>query len=182
MRELIKKHIEGKKVLILFIITNIIYTIMLTTTIPIVVRLAGGLKLLDMMPMGYSNRYVNELLYALGEEGRHAYLFLQIPVDMVYPLFFGISNCLLLAYFLNKIEKIDGKLSYLCYLPLFSGIFDYFENLGIIMMLKNFPNNSILLSEATNVFSILKSSFTTFYFLVLLLVLIKFAKDKIGKS
>jgi hypothetical protein len=154
---------------------------MLTTTIPKVMGFAGGLKLLDMMPTGYSTGYVNELLNALGEEGRHAYLFIQIPVDMVYPLFFGVGNCLLLAYFLNKIKKFDGKLSSLCFLPLFSGIFDYFENFGIIMMLKSFPNNSVLLSEATNVFSILKSAFTTFYFLVLLILLIKITKDKIGK-
>ena len=100
LRDFIKKNIDGKKVLILFILTNILYVIMLTITIPNVMSYAGGMKLLDMIPSGYTSEYVNLLLNALGNKGRHAYLFNQIPLDMVYPFLFGISSCLVLAYFL----------------------------------------------------------------------------------
>lgn len=172
MKGVFLKNLNGRKVLILFILTNIVYTIMLTVTIPEVVSFAGGMKLLDMMPTGYTHQYVNTLSDALGAAGRHAYLFIQIPVDMVYPFFFGVSYSLVLAYLLNKINKLNGNLFYLCYLPLFAALFDYFENLGIIFMLKSFPDNSVLLSHITNVFSILKSSFTTVYFIILIVVLI----------
>jgi len=172
MKELIKNNLNGTKVLILFILTNIIYTIMLTVTIPKVMSFAGGMKLLDMMPTGYTHQYVNTLLNALGAMGRHAYLFIQVPVDLVYPFFFGISYCLVMAYLLNKINILNGNLFYLCFLPLFAGLFDYFENIGIIIMLKSYPDNSILLSHITNVFSILKSSFTTVYFVILIIALI----------
>jgi hypothetical protein len=91
MRNLIYRNLQGWKVLLLFILTGVIYLIMLTVTIPKVMSYSGGMRLLDMMPEGYSAAYVNSLLNTLGEKGRHAYLFTQIPVDLIYPFLFGIS-------------------------------------------------------------------------------------------
>jgi len=179
MKDLIKKNISGGKVIFLFILTNIVYMTMLTITIPKVMRYAGGMKILDMIPMGYTPEYVNSLFNTLGEEGRFVYLYNQLPVDMIYPLLFGISSCLVLAYFLNKLGKIDSPLYYLCLIPLFSGFFDYGENIGIITMLNTFPDNSIFVAQITNVFSILKSSFTTTYFIVALVILLVLAKKKL---
>ncbi|MCX6189030.1 MAG: hypothetical protein NTW54_05430 [Bacteroidetes bacterium] len=179
MKDLIRRNISGKKILFLFISTNVIYTIMLTITIPKVMSFSGGLKLLDMMPTGYNAEYVNSLFNTLGDKGREAYLFNQLPLDMIYPFLFGVSYCLVLAYFLNQLGKIESSLFYLCFLPLFSGLFDYFENIGIITMLNSYPNNSIILTQTTNVFSILKSSFTTTYFIILILILIAFGQRKL---
>ena len=179
MRDLIRGNINGRKVLLLFILTNIVYAFMLTVTIPHVMNFSGGMKLLDMMPGGYNAEYVNSLLSALGEKGRHAYLFRQIPVDMLYPFLFGISNCLVLAYFLNKLGRLESSYFYLCFLPILAGIFDYCENIGIITLLNSFPHNSYLLSETTNVFSVLKSTFTTLYFIILIIILIVFGWSRV---
>jgi TM2 domain-containing membrane protein YozV len=81
MKDLIKRNISGKKILVLFILTNIIYAIMLTITIPKVMSFSGGMKLLDMMPTGYNAEYVNSLLNTLGDKGRDAYLFYQLPIE-----------------------------------------------------------------------------------------------------
>jgi hypothetical protein len=178
MRKLISRNSNGRKVLFLFLLTNVIYAIMLTVTIPKVVSFSGGMKLLDMMPTGYNAAYVNALLAALGEQGRHAYLYNQIPLDLVYPLLFGVSNCLILAFILKKLGKLERSLFYLCFLPLFAGFFDYSENIGIIALLTSYPNNSVVLAQVTNVFSVLKSSFTTIFFVVLLIFLLKFAIRK----
>jgi hypothetical protein len=175
MKKLIKRNLNGNKVLFLFIATNIVYAFMLIVTIPKVMSFAGGMKLLDMMPTGYSVEYVDSLFNALGENGRHAYLFNQLPVDMIYPGLFAISYCLVLAYFLNKLGKLESPLFYLCILPIFSGLSDYCENIGIIIMLKSYPKNSGLLSQVTSVFSILKSFSTTIYFIVLTIALIALA-------
>ena len=179
MRNYIKSHISGKMVLILFVLTNVIYVIMLTITIPEVMSYSGGMKLMDMMPTGYNAEYVNALLKALGEKGRNAYLFEQIPVDMVYPSLFAVSSCLILAYFLNKLGKLDGILFYLCFIPVFAGAFDYCENIGIINILNDFPTNTDLLSQATSVFSVLKSLCTTIYFIILIICLIALGIKKL---
>jgi hypothetical protein len=174
MKELIYRNIKGKKVLLLFILTNIIYISMLAITIPYVMKFSNGMKLLDMMPMGYNAEYVNSLMNTLGEHGRDAYLYFQLPLDMIYPFIFGISYCLIFAYFLNKLGKLKSPLIYFCLLPLIAGIFDYLENIGIITILSNFPNHSNLSIILTNYSTLTKSAFTTIYFVLLIITIVIF--------
>ena len=175
--------IEGKTVLWFFIITNLVYVFMLTVTIPKVMSFAGGMKLMDMLPSGYDFQYVNKLRGTLGEEGRALYLYRQIPADMIYPGLFGISYCILLLFFLKKLNKLNSPFIYLGVLPLIGGLFDYLENLGIIILLSNYPDISEDLVYLMSDFTITKSIATTVYFIVLLIILgvlgFRFIKRKI---
>ncbi len=172
LTKFIKGSISGKKVLGLFILTNAVYAFMLTVTIPKTMGFSNGMKLLDMMPTGYDLNYVSELLNSLGEIGRGTYLTNQIPVDMIYPLLFGLTYCLLLAYFLKKLNKLNVPFTYLCLLPIIAGIADYFENFGIIAMLKSYPELTEIAVKTTSSFSVIKSISTSVFFLVLIIVLI----------
>jgi hypothetical protein len=96
LTKFIEKNNSGKKVLSLFILTNVVYVYMLKVTIPKTMEFSNGMKLLDMMPTGYNQSYVHELFRVLGENGRKMYLTNQIPVDMIYPLLFGLTYSLLL--------------------------------------------------------------------------------------
>jgi hypothetical protein len=178
MKKLIKQNLGGKKILFLFVLTNIVYASMLLITIPQVMQFSDGMALLDMMPAGYSHAYVRTLFDTLGEPGRNAYLYRQIPLDMLYPGLFGVSYCLIMAYFLNKLDRLDSKLFYLCLIPVFSAVFDYGENIGIITMLGSYPDISGLAAQTTAVFSVLKSTSTSLYFIALLLVLIALGKAR----
>ncbi len=179
MREFIKRNINGKTVLLLFILCNIVYALMLIVTIPEIMHYSGGMKILDMMPTGYDTQYVNTLFNTLGTVGRDVYLYHQLPLDLIYPLLFGISSCLVLAFFLNQLGKLDSWLFYFCLIPLFSGFFDYCENFGIISMLKNYPNISVLQVQITSVFTVLKSVLTSIYFIILIITLLALAKNKL---
>lgn len=178
----INNNISGKKVLGLFILTNIVYVFMLTVTIPKTMGFSNGMKLLDMMPMGYDLNYVSELFKSLGEIGRETYLTNQIPVDMIYPLLFGLTYSLLLAYFLKKLNKLNTPYIYLCFLPIIAGIADYFENFGIITLLKNYPDLTETAVNITNSFSIIKSISTSVFFMVLIIVLIILGIKAISKT
>lgn len=182
MKELLSSHINGKKVLLLFVLTNVVYVYMLAVSIPGVMQFAGDLPLLDMMPTGYDFAYVETLFAALGEAGRSAYLFRQIPVDMVYPGLFGISYCLVFAYFLNRIGQLKSPMMYFCLLPIIAAVADYAENVGIITLLNSFPGLSPGWVSATNLFSILKSSATTVYFVGLILLLITFGLQSLRRK
>lgn len=178
----IEEYSTGRNVLFFLILSTSVYILMLTITIPQIMAITGEVKILDMMPTGYSPSYVNELMLALGENGRHLYLFHQIPLDMVYPLLFGISNTLIIIYLLKKAKILEAKLFYLCLIPILAGVFDYSENTGIIMILSHYPNNPDILSQVTNVFSISKSMFTTIYFVVLLVLLFVLAVRKLFRA
>jgi hypothetical protein len=152
---------------------------MLIVTIPQIMKYSGGLKILDMMPTGYDVQYVKTLFNTLGQAGRNSYMYHQLPLDLIYPLLFGISSCLVLAYFLNKLGKIESQLFYLCLIPLLSALFDYCENIGIINMLKDYPNITVFQAQMTSVFTILKSVFTSIYFIILIIILLVLAKNKL---
>lgn len=178
----IEKHLSGKKVLALFMLTNAVYVFMLTVTIPLTMNFSNGMDLLDMIPTGYDMNYVSELFTSLGEEGRQTYLTNQIPVDMIYPLLFGLSYCLLLAYFLKKLNKLIAPYTYLCLLPILAGIADYLENFGIITLLKSYPELTETAVKTTNSFSLIKSISTSAYFIVLIIVLIILGFKAINKK
>jgi hypothetical protein len=61
-----------------------------------------------------SVEYVHQLLDTLGEKGREAYLWNQIPLDMLYPGLFGASYALILAYLLQKLQKLESAWFFLC--------------------------------------------------------------------
>lgn len=168
----LEKNISGKKVLSLFILTNVVYLFMLLVTIPKTMEFSNGMKLLDMLPTGYNMEYVNELFRTLGENGLETYLTNQIPVDMIYPLLFGLTYSLLLAYFLKKLNKLKSPFIYLCLLPIIAGIADYLENIGIITMLNSYPDLTETIVNATNTSSIIKSTSTSIFFIALIIILI----------
>ena len=133
---------------------------------------SDGMRLLDMMPGGYDLDYVNTLFQTLGEQGRTAYLSIQLPVDMIYPGLFTVSYSLMMAFFLKKINKLDSLLGLICYLPVIAGLSDYLENFSIIRMLNKYPDIDVSIVASSNLFSIIKSSTTSLYFLVLVGILV----------
>jgi hypothetical protein len=172
MKKIINRNITGNKVLWFFILTNIVYAFMLIVTIPKTMVFSNGLKLLDMMPTGYDLEYINTLFNSLGKKGREVYLYNQIVVDMIYPFLFGISYCLLIAYFLKKLNKFNSSFFYLCLLPIIAGIADYVENIGVIIMINSYPDLSQFSAITTNIFTIIKSMTTAIYFVALITTII----------
>lgn len=182
IRKFLEKNTSGKKILGLFILTNVVYLFMLFVTIPKTMGFSNGMKLLDMLPTGYNRDYVIELFRTLGENGREIYLTNQLPVDMIYPLLFGITYSFLLAYFLKKLNKLKSPFTYLCLLPIIAGIADYSENIGIITMLYSYPDLSEVAVKTTNSFSLIKSISTSVFFIVLIIILIMLGFKTINRK
>jgi len=178
LKQFIASQATGKKVLLLFVITNCIYAYMLLVSIPKTMEFTPDFKLLDMMPFGYDLDGVNALFKALGTNGRAVYLYHQLPIDFIYPLSFGVGYCLVMAYFLNRINKYSSVFFILCLLPLLAGLADYCENINIIYMLNNYPSisqNSVSIGAS---FTLVKSMATSVYFISLIVVLAIFGFKK----
>ena len=92
----------------------------------------------------------------------------QLSLDFVFPGLFKVSFCLLLSWLFARSLRADFKLFYLCLVPLFAGLFDYLENICIVLMLTSFPNIPEMLVASASALTIVKSTFTTacFVFLV----------------
>ena len=180
--KLINKNNSGRIVLGLFILTNIVYILMLTITIPNTMIFSNGLKILDMMPLGYDLNYVHDLFSALGNNGRAYYLNKQLVLDMIYPMLFALSYSLILLYFLKKLNKLNTSLKYLSLLPGIAGFADYLENLGIILMLKSYPELNETAVYTTNIFTVIKSISTTIFFITLIVILIIFGIKALNRK
>lgn len=169
-----QKIASGKVVLFSFIFTMAAYLLMLLYTIPKVESFAPGIALFDLSPAGYSYQHATSLVQALGETGRSIYLHQQLPADFIYPGLFAISYSLLLIWLFAKSFKANSKMFYLAIVPVLGGLFDYLENVCIILMIKSFPDLSQELVAVASSFSILKSIFTTVFFLLLFVGFIAF--------
>jgi len=178
------KYANGKTIIYLLIITFAVYAFMLFHTIPSVMEYSDGLKLFDMQPLGYTTDYAKLLLGNLGEQGRNLYLYHQIPVDMVYPLLFAVSFSLLLTILFRKGFNSDNWIQWMSLTPVLAGLFDYLENIGIIIMLTSYPDLSAGWINMTCIFSVSKSLLTTLFWILLLvsLVMIMIKRIKIQKS
>jgi len=144
-----------------------IYLLMLFYTIPMVERFAPNTALFDLSPSGYSYQHAMSLLEELGSEGRQMYLSRQLPLDFIYPGLFAVSYTLLLIWLFSKSFKDTSMIFYLAFIPALGGLFDYLENIFIIRMINDFPNLSASLVQTASTFTLLKSVFTTIFFLLL---------------
>lgn len=185
--ERLMKFASGKNVLVLFLLTMLIYAMMLKYTIPMVQSYAPNLAIFDLSPAGYSYEHATSLLQELGAEGRQIYLARQLPLDFIYPGLFAISYSLLLLWLFHKEFNENAKVFSLAFIPVLGGFFDYLENICIIIMLKTFPTTSVMLVKISSTFTLLKGIFTTLFFILLLLgvgavLLQNFKAKKLSKS
>ncbi|HSI90916.1 MAG TPA: hypothetical protein VK927_07340 [Adhaeribacter sp.] len=182
MKALIKRNLEGRKVLLFFLLTNAVFGAMIFYSIPKLMAYSGGLRILDMMPAGYDFPYVKSLFTALGKEGRAAYLTLQLPLDMLYPGLFGVSYALLMGYFLKKTGKLETWYFKLVYLPLIAAFFDYLENIGIFFLLNSYPALPPSLVSLTSIVSVLKSVLSAIFFVTLILIFLAFIRNLVFRK
>lgn len=162
-------------------IAQAVYFFMLTVTIPEVMKYSDGMKLLDMQPTGYSAEYAKHLLDTLSEQGRKVYLFKQIPFDMIYPGLFAVGYSLLLTFLFKKGFDLKSKIYYLSLVPVFAGLFDYLENIGVIVMISMYPKFSPAIASTTSVFSLIKSALAIAFFVLLVVGVIAWLIKKVRK-
>ena len=177
-----QKIASGRVVLFSFILTMAVYSLMLLYTIPKVESFAPSMALFDLSPAGYSYQHATSLLEALGEQGRSVYLHQQLPADFIYPGLFAISYSLLLTWLFAKSFKANSRMFYLAIVPMLGGLFDYLENVSIILMIKSFPNLYQGLVTIASTFTILKSIFTTIFFLLLFVGSVAFVVSQVKRN
>ena len=175
----LQKLATGRIVLPLFLITMAVYLIILLYSIPAVTIQAPGVKLFDMSPTGYNPDYAEKLLQDIGLIGREVYLKKQLPIDFIYPGLFAVTYTLMLVWLFRKRVDKKSKIFFLALVPAAAGLFDYFENIGIILMLKSYPYLNPTVVHVSSLFSILKSVMTiSFYLLFFYGILLLFIKRK----
>lgn len=156
-----KKAINGKALLVLFIITNAVYLTMILWSLPTLMEYAGGLKAFDMRPAGYTFSEAMTLLGSLGSEGINFYKSTQLVLDLFYPLGFILTYAFGCLWVFEKIGKwkVVGKLGVLTSFT--AGIVDYIENFFIFRLLDTYPQITENIVFNANVSTLIKSISTS---------------------
>jgi len=97
-----------------------------------------NIKLLDLR-FWYTPIDVFHLFHQLGANGRDAYQFFTIYIDMLYPLVYGFWFYFSLTFLLKKLFLNNNKFICLRFIPFGIVLFDYIENLSILYLLNTFP-------------------------------------------
>jgi uncharacterized membrane protein YdcZ (DUF606 family) len=119
------------------------------------------------------------LLFTLGDQGRQVYALKQIPLDLLYPGLSGIAYCLTIAYLLQRLGQAETRWIYLCYAPLICALFDYLENIGIIVMLNQYPSVPDHVVEISSFMTVFKFTFGVSYFLIVIILLLVWLTRKV---
>ncbi len=137
------KKNRHKLIILLFIAAHVIFFVM-TLIQPSIVE-GVSLKMFDLMMFkGYDLAYATTFINEISNRGRNIYLFVQIPLDFLYPLLLSIFFSL---FFYEQTKSRD-----LAFLGFATMIFDYMENIFIILILTstNLSSNIVgIASKAT---------------------------------
>jgi len=162
MIRLFERHTNGRTVLLFLVAAAAVYTFMMAVSIPAATAAASGLPIFDMRPMGYGVTEARAFLAAITADGRSYYQHVQLVADLLYPPLLGLLGAFTLAWIRRRVRFPRV----LILLPLAGALFDYLENLGILLMLRGNEQTGIILGASTC--SICKSMLTTLFMSLIL--------------
>ena len=121
--------------LVFLVLSQGIYAVMLTWTLPAIQAQAGGLPAFDLRPLGYGLPEARAFLGALSPAGRDLYLGVQLPLDFFFPPLLAallVSSWVLL----RRVAGWPGKgFGFVLAVPVLAWLADWAENAGIVLML-----------------------------------------------
>lgn len=167
---LLQKTSSVKNVCILFVASHLILLSMMVFTFPVINNQIGT-KAFDLQPFGYSVSMAESIVNKLDAQTTQLYLFPQLTfLDLFYPLLLALFLSSLLFRFVNS----DSKLGLLIVMiPFLAMIFDYSENICIILMITKSIEISESLVFISSSFTVLKGVLTSISWIAILIYAIK---------
>ena len=180
---LLQKTSSIKRVSILFISSHLIFLSMMLFTFPVINNQIGT-KAFDLQSFGYSVSTAESIVNNLNTQTTQLYLFPQLTfLDLLYPLLLALFLSSLLFRFTNVNNKL-GR--FILIIPFLAMVFDYSENICVILMISksiNLSESFVLLSSS---FTILKGTLTSIAWIAILFYsirwLILIVKEKNNKQ
>lgn len=114
----------------------------------------ASIRILDLH-FGFSPEEARQTLEAMGEGGRASYLRMLLA-DMVYPLIYGLLLVFLSSLLLDRILAPGSFWRILNLGAVDAVLFDFCENMGIMAMIRAYPEIPTGLARITSICNMLK--------------------------
>lgn len=118
-------------------------------------RAGQDVTALDITP-GFSPDEAYQVLESMGEEGRAFYQIVELTLDVVYPLAYGLFTVALLGLLLQRLFPGLAAWRRLAALGFLGALFDLLENCGIAIYISIFPGRADGLATLISVSGVLK--------------------------
>jgi len=156
---------------ILFVVTLVVYGVMVLWSLPRIAGAAGGLAPFDMRPTGYGFDEAKAFLAALSPDGSVFYLGVQEKLDSVYPALLAATLFFAIAALAPARLGIWRWVLALIAVP--GAVFDYLENAAVSAMLAAGADGlTPAIVASADRWTVLKSAFTAVAMVTLVLFLV----------
>lgn len=175
------ENVTIKSWLLFLVLSQGIYIIMQTYSIPSISHEAGNLLIFDMKPLGYTYEYAVKFLTRLSENGYSQYMYVQLPLDILFPVLnciTGLCTFVLLIRFYHLVKNKSALTMHSPFskatltLPLISMLFDYLENIMILVMLSFKAEVPKIVVYSADIFTIIKSMSTSIFYSITIIIFI----------
>ena len=125
---------------------------------------------------GFSPQKTLQMVEEYGESARAYYMMVELTIDLAYPVVYS----LLLAVTITIIylRLLERPVNYLNLLPFAILVFDYLENITIILLLRHYPEQSVAMATLCELFKLIK---WLLFGLVLFIIFYGLAKLMMGR-
>ena len=164
----------------LFVSSHLILLVMMTYTFPKIIKQIGSSPF-DLCPLGYSTSTARSLLNNLNGQTIDLYLFPQLTLlDLLYPFLLALFLSSFLFRLFTLLKSKNKAKTILLIVPFLAMIFDYSENVCIILMITKLNEVSDSLIHLSSTFTILKGVFSSIAWIILLYYSIKWIRMQIN--
>ncbi|WP_428657862.1 hypothetical protein [Runella sp.] len=106
------------------------------------------------LTMGFTPTRTLQMVEQYGQSARDYYATVEMTIDVIYPI---VYSCLFaVALSLLYYRKSYRPFALVNIFPFISLVFDYLENITIVTMLKNFPEQSMTVASLCEIFKMIK--------------------------
>ncbi|MBM1107017.1 hypothetical protein JQC67_12770 [Aurantibacter crassamenti] len=174
LHQVLSRTATVKNIWFLFLSSHLILVLMMTYTFPKINKEIGT-KAFDLQTFGYSFSDATLMVNAMNDKTINLYLFPQLSVlDVLYPFLLALFLSSLLFRLFRLTKTNHNRInSILLILPFFAMLFDYLENICIILMITKSFEFSNYFVAVSSTFTIIKSVLTTFTWLCILFYVFK---------
>jgi len=162
----------------LFLSSHVILILMMTYTFPRINNQIGATAF-DLRTFGYSVSEARSIVTNLNDQTTDLYLFPQLSLlDLLYPFLLALFLSSFLFRLISITKTKNRMSSMLLMVPFLAMIFDYLENICIILMITKTVETSEYFVVLSSIFTILKSVLTSFAWINVLFYSIRWIRMK----
>lgn len=163
----------------LFLSSHVILLLMMTYTFPRINNQIGT-NAFDLQTFGYSVSEARSIVNNLNDQITSLYLFPQLSLfDLLYPFLLALFLSSFLFRLIGITKTKNGLNSILLIVPFLAMLFDYLENICIVLMITKSVETSEYFVLLSSMFTLLKGVLTSFAWISILFHSIRWFRMKI---